>query len=329
MVECQALSSEKTSFRGAVMKDHPWTDDAQEALQNICSFFPEIIRDRWQQRLVRTSQRIAVCEGRHSVTSEVFWQAVSEVFPGGYDPIVLKVKDVERLHAEMAAARRQEELDPGSEPVRMIRWGRDNGCEPGMRSNARILAVNASGRKGGNTDVIIDEIMRACSDSGCSTEKLYLIDIDLKPCTGCRACRRTDVPTICTVRDEMTSTVYERLYAADGLIVGFPIYTARENGLMANFMDRWDCLLNPHLSRRMPSGKKAVIVCSWMWPNPHAYDHVIEQMVILLKLHGIETIDVLAVSGTRGKHHGRGIVKHHPDIMEKAYQAGRAFLKFL
>ena len=311
------------------MKNYQWTDGAEEALKNLCSFFPKIIRGRWQQRLVCTSQRIAAYEGKGLISSKVFWQAVSEVFPGGYDPIVLQVKDIERLHAEMAATRSQEELEPGNEPVKMIRWGPEGEYQIGMRSHARVLAVNASGRKGGNTDVIIDEIIRACRDGGCSTEKLYLIDIDLKPCIGCRVCRKADVPTICAVRDEMTSTVYERLYMADGLIFGFPIYTARENGLMANFMDRWDCLLNPHLSRRLPSGKKAIIVCSWMWPNPHAYDHVIEQMILLLKLHGVETTDVLAVSGTQGKRHGKGVVKHHLNIMEEAYRAGRGFLKAL
>ena len=44
----------------------------------------------------------------------------------------------------------------------------------------KILAVNSSMRKGGNTDVIIDEALRACSDSGCAVEKLYLGDLAIQ-----------------------------------------------------------------------------------------------------------------------------------------------------
>jgi len=309
------------------MKKYPWLDGTHASLKELCEFFPSLIRGRWEERLVRTAERIAAFHGQSAVTKDIFWQAVGEVFPGGYDPLILRVKDRERLHAEMAAARRQEELEPGTEPVQMIQWQEGSETTGQIPAGAMIYAVNASARKGGNTDILIDEVLRACADSGCRTEKLYLSDSNLKPCTGCRACRRGDVPTICTVRDDMTEKVYAKLFAADGLIFGFPIYTARENGIMANFMDRWDCLANPELSRKMPKGKKALIVCSWMWPNPHAYDHVIEQMVILLKLHGVETTEVLALSGTRGKRHGRGVVKYHPDILERAYRAGIRFLK--
>ena len=36
------------------------------------------------------------------------------------------------------------------------------------------------------------------ADGGCTVEKLYLGDLAIKPCTGCRACRKGDVKTICT-----------------------------------------------------------------------------------------------------------------------------------
>jgi hypothetical protein len=193
----------------------------------------------------------------------------------------------------------------------------------------KILAVNSSPRKGGNTDVMIDELLRACADNGAEVEKLYLGDLNIKPCSGCRACRKVDVKTICAVKDDMTEFMYDKMYAMDGIVAGFPIYTARENAIMANFMDRWDCFANPFLTRRMPGGKKGVVVCSWMWPNPVAYDNIVENMVILLRLHGVETTEVLTLSGTRGKKHGKGVVKNHPGILHTAYQSGIDFLRGL
>jgi NAD(P)H-dependent FMN reductase len=233
------------------------------------------------------------------------------------------------MRAEVTASKSQEDIEPGNEPLIITRWAHAPGQEAAAPSGMKILAVNSSMRKGGNTDLLIDEALRACSDGGCTVEKLYLGDIDIRPCTGCRACRKGDVKTICTIKDAMTAMLYDKLYAMDGLIIGFPIYTARENAIMANFMDRWDCLSNPDLSRKMPAGKKGLVVSTWMWPNPSAYDNIVEQMVILLRLHGVETADVLTLSGTRGRRHGRGVVKNHPHILATAYGAGADFLKQL
>jgi hypothetical protein len=52
-------------------------------------------------------------------------------------------------------------------------------------------------------------------------------------------------------------------------------------------------------------------------------------MVILMRLHQVMTTDVLVITGTRGKKHGKGVVKNHPDILGTAYRAGVQFLKGL
>jgi hypothetical protein len=38
---------------------------------------------------------------------------------------------------------------------------------------------------------------------------------------------------------------------------------------------------------------------------------------------------VLVITGTRGKKHGKGVVKNHPDILHTTYQAGADFLRAL
>jgi len=307
------------------MKNIPWQDGLQDTLAKLCAVFPAVIKSRWESRLRYSAEKIAAYEDAPAVNDDIFWRAVYEVFPGGYEPLILSIKDPGRMRAEVAASKAQEDIEPGAEPLAMNRWAQDCGQDTTPAPGMKIIAVNSSMRKGGNTDVLVDEVLRACADKGCIVEKLYLGDLNIQPCTGCRACRKGDVKTICALKDDMTILVYEKLYAMDGLVLGFPIYTARENAIMANFMDRWDCLANPELSRKMPRGKKALVVATWMWPNPGAYDNVVEQMIILLRLHGVETADVLTLSGTRGKRHGRGVVKSHPRILQTAYSAGAGF----
>ena len=310
------------------MKKLEWQDGIMEKVDALCEIFPPVIKNRWRDRLIYNSEKIAYYEGSTKVTEDIFWRSVYEVFPGGYDPLILSVKDPEKMKAEMLSSKNQEEMEPGTEPVKITRWSKEEGVSSNIPQGKKILAVNSSARKGGNTDVMIDELLRACEDNGSIVEKIYLCDLNIKPCTGCRACRKGDVKTICTIKDDMIP-FYDKLYETDGFIAGFPIYTARENGIMANFMDRWDCLSNPYLTRKMPGIKKGLIVCTWMWPNPTAYDSVVETMVILLRLHQVQTTDVLVVSGTRGKKHGKGVVKNHPDILDTTYRAGIQFLKGL
>lgn len=314
------------------MKKPSWQDGLKNRVDDLCEIFPPLIRDRWRRRLILNTERIAVYENLPVISEAVFWRSVYEVFPGGYEPLILKIKDPGQLQAEMSATRNQEEIASGTEPVRITCWAplqSSQTAPPSPSEPPRILAVTSSMRKGGNTDTLIDELLRGCRETGCKTEKIYLGDLDIKPCTGCRACRKADVKTICTVWDDMTAVMYHKLFDMDGLVLGFPVYTARENAIMANFMDRWDCLANPKLTQKMPPGKKAVVVSTWMWPNPAAYDNIVEQMIILLKLHGIETVQALTVSGTRGKRHGRGVVKNHPQVLKTAYHAGIDFLKQL
>lgn len=311
------------------MKTRPWDNQPASKLNELCSFFPQVIQTRWQDRLICTAERIAAAEGSEAVSEDIFWRAVYEVFPGGYEPLILRTKDPDALKADMQSSKTQEDMQPGTEPVQLNRWAGPADVTAPVPSGKRILAINSSARKGGNTDVVIDELLSACQISGSTVEKINLSDLTIKPCSGCRACRKGDVKTICTLQDDMTALMYDKLYQMDGLILGFPIYTARENGIMANFMDRWDCLSNPQLSNKMPPGKKGLVVCSWMWPNITAYDNVVEQMVILLRLHGVTATEVLTVAGTRGKKHGRGVIKNHPDLLKTINQAGIDFLKGL
>jgi len=311
------------------MNKFQWQEGLLQKIDALCEIFPAVIRNRWQDRLKYNSEKIAAYEGSSLVTEDIFWRSVYEVFPGGYEPLILKVKDPAKLKADMITSREQENLEPGTEPVKITRWLNSTGAAAAIPQGKKILAVNSSMRTGGNTDVIIDELVYVCADNGSAVEKFYLGDLNIKPCTGCRACRKGDVKTICTVKDDMTEFMYDKLYSMDGFIMGFPIYTARENGIMANFMDRWDCLSNPYLTRKMPGLKKGLVVCSWMWPNQIAYDNIVENMVILLRLHAVETTDVLVITGTRGKKHGKGVVKNHPDILHTTYQAGEDFLRVL
>jgi len=203
------------------MPSFTWQDGVKEKIDALCVIFPPVIRNRWTDRLIYNAEKIAAYGGESRVTEAIMWQSVAEVFPGGFEPLVLKVKDPEKLKADMLSSRNQEDMAPGTEPVIITRWAQDTDGVAAVPQGKKILAVCASARKGGNTDVIIDELLRAAQDNGSETEKIYLSDLNMKQCTGCRACRKQDVKTICAVKDDM-QPFYEKLFACDGLSPAFP-----------------------------------------------------------------------------------------------------------
>lgn len=104
--------------------------------------------------------------------------------------------------------------------------------------SAKLLAFVGSPRKGGNTDVLVDEAMDAFREAGGETEKISLNSLNIKPCQGCFACMPGDgLDSVCIQRDDMTE-LYEKMFAADAIIWATPIYMWSPTAQMKTFLDR-------------------------------------------------------------------------------------------
>jgi multimeric flavodoxin WrbA len=87
-----------------------------------------------------------------------------------------------------------------------------------------LLCLLASPRRGGNSDILADEVCRAFEQAGGRTEKVVLDRLELRDCTGCDWCkqpREGDEP--CVLRDDM-GTLYEKMLAADAILWATPVY---------------------------------------------------------------------------------------------------------
>ncbi len=54
----------------------------------------------------------------------------------------------------------------------------------------KILALNGSPRKKGNTNRILDEMIKGCTEKGHDVEKYFLDKLDINPCSGCEICAK-------------------------------------------------------------------------------------------------------------------------------------------
>lgn len=99
----------------------------------------------------------------------------------------------------------------------------------------KVLLINGSPHREGNTFIALSEVARALEAEGVLTETVH---IGAKAVQGCIACGKCAELGHCVFPDDLYRAVRERLAAADGLVVGSPVYYAGPNGSLCALLDR-------------------------------------------------------------------------------------------
>lgn len=99
----------------------------------------------------------------------------------------------------------------------------------------KVLLINGSPRKNGNTHLALSEVAQALNESGIDTE---IISIGAKAVQGCIACQKCVELGRCVFNDDLYNKLRESVKEADGLIVGTPVYYAGPNGSLCAILDR-------------------------------------------------------------------------------------------
>jgi len=84
----------------------------------------------------------------------------------------------------------------------------------------KVLGISCSPRKGGNTETMVKAALDKAQSEGAEVEFLSLSGKTVSPCDGCLACRTTGQ---CHIDDDMQD-IYDKLWKADGIIFGTPVY---------------------------------------------------------------------------------------------------------
>lgn len=103
----------------------------------------------------------------------------------------------------------------------------------------KVLAINGSPRKAGNTAALLKQAMDGAKSQGAETRQINLYSLNYKGCISCFYCKRKDTPRgICAVRDDLTPILAE-LKETDILLLGSPIYYDNITSGMAAFLERF------------------------------------------------------------------------------------------
>lgn len=101
----------------------------------------------------------------------------------------------------------------------------------------KVLLINGSPRKKGNTFLALSEVAKTLEAQGIEAE---IVQIGNKPVRGCIACGQCQMKQLnrCVFDDDICNRISEKLDTADALIVGSPVYYGQPNGSVLSLIQR-------------------------------------------------------------------------------------------
>jgi multimeric flavodoxin WrbA len=187
-------------------------------------------------------------------------------------------------------------------------------------SHPRVVGIVASPRKGMNTDTLVSKMLEGARSIGAQTEKIYLNDLEIKPC---QACAKYPAPEFCFYKDGM-ETIYHALETADALIIGTPAYYESISAQLKLLIDRSNCLTEMiklpdgkvTFKSRIKKRKKGIFI--WVADFSRNPEHALATMRLWCKDSNTELIKILTVVNSDREEGAR----NREELLREAFEIG-------
>jgi len=147
----------------------------------------------------------------------------------------------------------------------------------------KVIAINGSARKDGNTAICLRHVLGELEAQGIDTELVQLAGRSVRGCTACYKCF-DNKDQRCAVTGDMVNELIEKMLEADGILLGSPTYFADITAELKALIDRAGLVsrANGDMFRRKVG---AAVVAVRRGGEIHAFDSInhfflIGQMII-------------------------------------------------
>ena len=120
----------------------------------------------------------------------------------------------------------------------------------------KVLLINGSPRKEGNTHLALMEAAKQLEKNGIETK---LLEIGATSVRGCIACNQCKIKPFrrCVFDDDLCNQAISLMEGCDGLIVGSPTYYGQPNGTLLSLIQRMS-YAGSHVMQNKPAAAVAV-----------------------------------------------------------------------
>jgi multimeric flavodoxin WrbA len=101
----------------------------------------------------------------------------------------------------------------------------------------KVVAFNGSPRKDGNTTLLINHLLRELEHEGIETELVQLSEKEIRGCIACFKCHENQ-DRHCAVKEDAANEYIEKITAAQGIVLGSPVYFQDVTPEMKALIDR-------------------------------------------------------------------------------------------
>jgi multimeric flavodoxin WrbA len=109
-------------------------------------------------------------------------------------------------------------------------------------THTKVIALNGSARKDGNTAILLKYVLKELEKEGIETELIQLSGATIHGCLSCRKCS-VKKDRRCSQTDDMGNFFIEKMEQADGILLGSPTYVADISPEIKGLIDR-ACLVS-------------------------------------------------------------------------------------
>jgi multimeric flavodoxin WrbA len=100
----------------------------------------------------------------------------------------------------------------------------------------KVIGINCSPRKGGNTELLIKEVFKVVEKNGIKTELIQIGGKKLSGCVACMKCKKKG-DGFCHQKNDLTNSLIKKMIKADAIIIGSPVYNADISADAKAFME--------------------------------------------------------------------------------------------
>ena len=185
----------------------------------------------------------------------------------------------------------------------------------------KVLGILGSPRKGGNTELLLEEALKGAEAEGAEVERLRLTDYNIIPCKECLACYKDGN---CIILDDMAK-IYPKLLEADIILLASPIFFYGVTAWAKALIDRCQALWSRKYQLKDPSyGKegrkrKGFFISVGGTKGQKTFEGAILTAKYFFDVLNAEYAGELVLREVDAK----GDVLKHPEALQQAYEAGR------
>jgi len=188
----------------------------------------------------------------------------------------------------------------------------------------KVLGIAGSPRRGGNTDLLLAEVMKGAASRGAEVKTIILNDLDITPCQHCRACEKKGN---CRIDDDM-QMIYRELEQRDRIVLASHIQFLGPSAQLKAMIDRCQALWARKYVLKMPPlgdnrERKGLFVSVAGLKLSHLFEPSLAIVQSLFRVLNVDYAGALTFPGIDEK----GAIIQHPDALKQAFLAGQELVK--